>query len=150
MTANEQDWQGPGYRDLVAWRRAIELAANLYAVSAKWPREEMFGLTNQVRRAANSVAANIAEGRGRATNKDFARHCSIAYGSLCEVESHLYLAKRLGYLDEPTLQKLIAETTNVAKPLHGLLNRLNRTLDQEDQRQHRPNAQRPTPNAQTS
>ncbi len=112
---------GRNYRELVAWQRAVDLVEHIYKVTAKWPREEAYGLTNQIRRAAVSVPANIAEGQGRSSRKEFAHHLAIAYGSLCELETHLIIASRLTYIDPPTLDELIVQTTDVAKPLHGLL-----------------------------
>jgi four helix bundle protein len=115
---------GPSYRDLIAWQRAVDLVERIYRVTANWLREEVYGLTNQIRRSAVSVPANIAEGQGRCSRKDFARHLSIAYGSLCEVETHLIVAERLGYIDSNCLDDMISRTTHVARPLHGLIQSL--------------------------
>ena len=113
-----------GYRDLVAWQRAIDLVEQVYRVTNPWLAEERYGLTNQVRRAAVSVPANIAEGQGRSSSKEFAHHLSIAYGSLCEVETHLLIANRLAFIDGPTFDALIERATSVAKPLRGLMRSL--------------------------
>ena len=115
---------GLGYRVLVAWQRAIDLVERVYRVTADWPGSEIYGLTNQVRRAAVSVPANIAEGQGRSSPKEFAHHLSIAYGSLCEVETHLLIAQRLTYINEATFDGMIDQTSNVAKPLRGLIRSL--------------------------
>jgi four helix bundle protein len=115
---------GHSYRELVAWQRAVDLVEQLYRVTADWPKAEIYGLTNQIRRAAVSVPANIAEGQGRSSRKEFRQHLSIAYGSLCEVETHLYIANRLAYIDQGIFQELINQATDVAKPLHGLLRSL--------------------------
>jgi four helix bundle protein len=115
---------GLGYRDLVAWQRAVDLVEHIYRISADWPASELYGLANQVRRAPVSVPANIAEGQGRSSPKEFAHHLSIAYGSLCEVETHLLIANRLTFIDLQTSNELIAQTTNVAKPLRGLMRSL--------------------------
>ena len=112
---------GPSYRDLVAWQRAVDLVEHIYRATARWPREEIYGLINQIRRAAVSVPANIAEGQGRSSRKEFAHHLSIAYGSLCEVETHLIVAERLAYIDANSRDELLHQTTNVARPLHGLM-----------------------------
>lgn len=111
----------PGYRGVVAWQKAMDLAAEVYRVSRAWPKEEVYGLTNQLRRAAVSVPANIAEGKGRGGTTEFARYLAIAYGSLCELETHLYLAQRLAYINESVLDQLNEQTTEVAKLLHGLM-----------------------------
>jgi four helix bundle protein len=91
-----------GFRDLVAWQRAMDLAEGVYHASATWPREEVFGLTAQARKAAVSVMANIAEGQGRTGPREFMHHLSIADGSLSEVEAHLLFAHRLRFLDDTT------------------------------------------------
>jgi four helix bundle protein len=109
---------------LVAWQRAVDLVEHIYRITSAWPVAELYGLANQVRRAAVSVPANIAEGQGRSSPKEFAHHLSIAYGSICEVETHLLIANRLTFIDEQTFDELIAQTTNVAKPLRGLMRSL--------------------------
>jgi four helix bundle protein len=116
--------KGPSYRDLIAWERALDLVENAYRVTRLWPSEELYGLTNQVRRAAMSVPANIAEGQGRIGSRSFEQHLSIAYGSLCEVETHFIIANRLGYIDLETLEQLLSQTTEVARPLRGLMRSL--------------------------
>lgn len=115
---------GLGYRELVAWQRGVDLVERVYRLTAEWPREEIYGLTNQIRRAAVSVPANTAEGQGRSSRKEFAHHLSIAFGSLCEIETHLVIANRLAYIDTPTCDELIVQSTSVAKPLHGLIRSL--------------------------
>ena len=84
--------------ELKVWQVAYQLGLDVYTASQSWPREELFGLTSQVRRAATSVPANIAEGHGRFSNNDFRRFCQIAHGSLCELDTHLRFARDLGYL----------------------------------------------------
>ena len=113
-----------GYRELVAWQRAVDLVERIYRISAAWLREEIYGLTNQTRRAAVSVPANIAEGQGRSSPKEFAHHLSTAYGSLSELGTHLLIAHRLTFIDQTTFDELIDQTTGVAKPLRGLMQRL--------------------------
>ena len=113
-----------GFRDLVAWQRSVDLVEHIYRITGGWPKSEIYGLTNQIRRAAVSVSANIAEGQGRSSRKEFAHHVAIAYGSLCEVETHLIIANRLEYVDTATYDDLIIRTTDVARPLHGLMQSL--------------------------
>ena len=110
-----------GYRDLIAWQKAMDLADAVYDAAERWPAGERFRLTDQVLRAAVSVPSNIAEGNGRGSPADFARHLRIAYGSLCEMETQLYLAQRRRYLGQETLDALIAQTTEVGRLLRGLL-----------------------------
>jgi len=87
------------YRQLDIWQLAHELTLSAYLVSAEFPPEERYGLTSQLRRAAVSVPANIAEGSGRPTQADFARFVGIALGSLSEFDYHVILARDLGYID---------------------------------------------------
>ena len=87
------------YRDLDVWRKAVDLTVECYRLTRSLPRDERFGLSAQIRRAAISVAANIAEGHGRTHRGDYLRHLSIAHGSLTELETHLLIATRLQYVD---------------------------------------------------
>ena len=112
------------YRDLIAWQRAMDLVETVYHVTRAWPKEEMYGLTNQVRRAATSIPANIAEGQGRTGPKELLHHLSIANGSLCEVETFALISRRLGYIDEQACQQLITQTTEVARLIGGLMKSL--------------------------
>ena len=115
--------RGQSYRDLIAWQRAVDLVEVVYRITQEWPKEEQYGLSNQVRRAAVSVPANIAEGQGR-TGKAFGQYLSIAYGSLCEVETHFIVAHRLGFVDAENVDKVLTHTTEVARPLRGLMRRI--------------------------
>jgi four helix bundle protein len=92
-----------GYRDLIAWQKAMVLVTDTYRVTARWPSEERFGLSLQARRAAVSVPANIAEGSGRSGSRHLRNHLSIAHGSLCELETHVLVARDL---DSPRISKL--------------------------------------------
>jgi four helix bundle protein len=98
---------GENYRDLIAWQKAMDLVEGVYRTTRSWPKEELYGLTNQVRRAAVSVPANVAEGQGRRSSQEFPHHVSIAHGSLREVETHLLISRRLGYSDEATCEALM-------------------------------------------
>ena len=86
------------YRDLKVWQRAVDMVEEVYSLSRRLPSEEKFGLTSQLRRAAVSVPANIAEGYARAQRGEYLQHLSIARGSLAEVETLLTLAARLGFM----------------------------------------------------
>ena len=121
-----------GYQDLEVWRKSMELAAECYRVTQRWPRAEVFGLTLQLRRAVVSVPANIAEGRGRRSTKDFLRFLSIAYGSLTEVETYFQLAERLGYLAPPETERLMASAGEIGRMLNGLRASLRSRLKPED------------------
>ncbi len=112
------------YRDLVVWQKAIDFVEAVYLTTRDWPMEERFGLTNQVRRAAVSVPANVAEGQGRGSPRDFLHFCKIATGSLHEAETHLLIAQRLGYLNDQTCEALLNQTAEIGRVLHGLKNSL--------------------------
>jgi four helix bundle protein len=91
------------HRDLRVWQEAMDLVVEMYRITKSYPRDEIYGLVAQTRRAAISIAANIAEGRGRLTTREFLRFLGIANGSLCELQCHLDLGRRLGYLTETDL-----------------------------------------------
>ncbi len=116
------------YQDLEVWQKAMDLAQMIYDVTKKFPREEAYGLTSQIRRAAVSVPSNIAEGQGRSSTKDFLRHLSIAYGSLCEVETQLLLSERLGYVDSTHTHQTTALCQTVGRLLNGLMRSLRAKL----------------------
>ncbi len=117
------------YRDLFAWQEAMDLVESVYRATRDWPKEEMYGLTNQVRRAVISVPANMAEGQGRSSTREFARYLSIAMGSLYEVETYVSVAQRLRYSDALMCDGLLAQTAEVARLTHGLSRRLRETQD---------------------
>ena len=112
------------FRDFVAWQRAIDLAESIYYATYDWPADERFGLTSQVRRAAVSVMANIAEGQGRTGPREFLHHLSVADGSLSEVEAHLIFAHRLQFIDEATLDSLLQHLEQTRGPLRGFIQQL--------------------------
>ncbi len=112
------------YRELIAWQKAMDLVVQTYRVTLGWPRNELYGLTNQVRRASVSVPANIAEGQGRSSTKEFLHHLSIAHGSLREVETHLLISQRLGYTDESTCNVVLSQASEVGRILQGLMKSL--------------------------
>jgi four helix bundle protein len=108
------------YRDLDAWKKAMDLVVECYQNTKKFPKSEIFGLSSQLERAAVSVAANIAEGRSRGHTKEFLQHLSIAYGSLAELETHLQIAERLHYITTDELSELLNKTTLIGKLINGL------------------------------
>jgi four helix bundle protein len=103
------------HKDLDAWKRSLDLVETVYKVTKAFPQEELYGLTNQLRRAAVSIPSNIAEGAARGSKKEFIQFLHIALGSLSEVETQLVIAKRLNYLEDigsiedriETIRKLI-------------------------------------------
>src|SRR5712691_9181742 len=112
------------YRDLIAWQKAMDLVEMVYAATQSWPKEELYGLTSQIRRAVVSIPSNIAEGQGRRSDRDFSRYLSIAYGSLREVETQILIAERLGYAGEPEVSKIMEMSAEVGKLVNGLANSL--------------------------
>jgi four helix bundle protein len=108
------------HHKLRAWQQAVGLVKSVYRASASFPRDELYGITAQMRRAAVSVPANIAEGAARATDREFAHFLVMARGSLSELETHVIVAKELGFLAED--QALREEIDQVFKLVGGLLN----------------------------
>lgn len=108
------------HRDLIAWQKAIELIAQSYELTKTFPSDERFGLTQQLRRAAVSVAANIAEGKGRGTTNEFSRFLTIASGSLTELDTHFVIAQRLGYINQETLSEVAGKIEEVGRIITGL------------------------------
>ena len=112
-------WSG-GPRDLACWRNAMDLVKAVYAVTKQWPADERFGLTSQVRRASVSVPANIAEGHGRFSKREFLHHLSIASGSLREVETLLEVARDAEFLTDLEFSQLMTRAEQTRRPLKGL------------------------------
>ena len=112
------------FRQLQVWDKAHQLTLLIYEVTQDFPREELYGLTSQVRRAAVSVPANIAEGCGKDTEIDLARYMQISMGSASELEYHLLLARDPNYLDETTYQTLSLKTVEVKRMLAPFIKRL--------------------------
>ena len=117
------------YRDLQVWQLGMDLAEKCYQVTRTYPREELFGMVSQIRRAASSVPANIAEGQGRVHTKEFLRHLSIARGSLMELETHLLLSNRVGMLEQTKLDELLAISDRISRMLSGLRKALQKKLE---------------------
>src|SRR5258708_6820308 len=114
------------YQDLIAWQKAMDLVEDVYKASRDFPREEVYALTSQIRRAAVSVPSNIAEGQGRRTTADFLRHLSIAYGSLREVETQILIAQRLKYIIKGKVENVLSRAGEVGRLLNGLMASLER------------------------
>ena len=112
------------YRDLIVWQKAMDLVEDVYKRTRGFPREELYGLTSQLRRAVVSVPSNLAEGQGRNSTKEFLHHLSIAYGSLCEVGTQILIAHRLGFLEGRDVEVLDGLTSEVGRLINGLSNKL--------------------------
>jgi len=112
------------FRDLRVWQQAIELAVEVYRGTEPFPKYELYGLAQQMRRAAVSIASNIAEGKGRRTDKDFRHFLFNARGSLLELETQILIADKLEYLSGKQSNDLRAKATGIGRGLAGLLNSL--------------------------
>lgn len=112
------------YRDLVVWQQAMDLAVSAYALTKTWPRDEVYGLTGQVRRASTSVPSNIAEGYGRETRGAYLQFLRVAQGSLKELETHLLIAQRVGIAADDNVEPLMRQAESVGKMLRLLLRKL--------------------------
>ncbi|MGA9365307.1 MAG: four helix bundle protein [Bacteroidota bacterium] len=113
------------FRDLSVWQKAHALTLAIYKVTKTFPREELFGLTSQMRRSSSSIAANIAEGCGRRTDADFARFLQNAFGSASELEYHITLAGDLGFINGDDTDRLSEDVVEVKKMLAAFLRKLN-------------------------
>lgn len=113
-----------GYRDLTVWQKSVALVPAVYSLVKKLPSEERFALGDQLRRAAVSVPANIAEGQARQHTGEFIQFLSIARGSLAEVETLLIVTERLGYCRSNDLWKISRAISEVRRLLQGLINTL--------------------------
>jgi four helix bundle protein len=110
------------YTELVVWQKAMDFVEAVYQASKLFPRDELFGLTSQVRRAAVSIPSNIAEGQSRRSSKEFLHFLSVARGSLSEVETQLILSRRLGYLPAGELADLESRSAELGRLINGLTN----------------------------
>jgi four helix bundle protein len=111
------------YRDLIAWQKAKTLALNVYRCTRGFPKDEIYGLRSQIRRAAVSVPSNIAEGKGRYSQKEFVQFLYHARGSLLELETQVSIAHDLEYIGLPVFENLESETKELGRILNGLISR---------------------------
>jgi four helix bundle protein len=118
---------GHAYRELRVWQEAVEMAISVYGLTKSFPRDELYGLSSQIRRSAVSVGSNIAEGQGRLSKRDFRHFLSQARGSLFELETQLVIACRLGYVSEPNLQVILKQTGAINAMLSGLMQSMSPT-----------------------
>jgi four helix bundle protein len=133
------------YRKLNVWERAHQLTIDVYLVTRSFPREELYGLTSQTRRAASSIPANIAEGYGRGGDTELARFLTIAIGSANELDYHLLLARDLGYLPPSDFDRLAEEAQGVARMLSAFITRIRQPTDAKEPVS---NGQKPTAKSQ--
>ena len=117
------------YQELEIWQRGMELAERIYQLTKAFPVQEQYGMTSQMRRAAVSIPANIAEGWGRTGTKEFQRFLQIALGSLRELETHLMLSQRVGLSQEAQVKPLLEITTILGKQILSLMRSLERRME---------------------
>jgi len=122
------------YKDLVAWQKVRSLVRSIYEATRSFPAEERFGLTQQLRRAAVSVPSNIAEGYGRGSLRDYIRFLQMARGSLYEIETQLYLAQDMGYLEPGVAVSITDRCAECVRILQGLISALNAKTPREGSR----------------
>ncbi|MDP4219372.1 MAG: four helix bundle protein [Bacteroidota bacterium] len=114
------------FNDLKVWQLGVKLSVEVYSATKNYPKEEVFGLANQSRRAAVSIPSNIAEGQGRGTTKDFIHFLKIARGSLGELETQLFIAHELHYIESSVFSNLCQLLSEEGRMLQGLINALER------------------------
>ena len=114
------------YKDLKVWQKSYELCLEIYRITAKFPKEEIYGLTSQIRRSVVSIPSNIAEGYGRKTTLDYIRMLYISYGSVCELETQILLAGDLGFIEKDEMGKLKKDIAEIERMLKALIKSLER------------------------
>lgn len=114
------------YVDLIAWQKSMSLVTAIYRATSPFPREELYGLTSQLRRAAISIPSNIAEGQARYSHAEFHHFLRNAKGSLAELETQIRIARNLEYLDEKRTQALLQATAELGRILNALLDSVKR------------------------
>ncbi len=112
--------RGNSYRDLEVWKKSMDVVVQCYETTRSFPSSEQYGLTGQIQRAAVSVPANIAEGQARQHRKEFLHHLSIAHGSLAELETHIEIARRVGYMGDTVAHRFFGQTEEVGRMINGL------------------------------
>jgi four helix bundle protein len=115
---------GSSFRDLRVWQEAMQLTSDIYRSTAALPKHELYGLSQQIRRAAVSVPSNIAEGKGHHSDREFAHFLFHARGSLLELQTQLLIAEDLQYLSKEEAQRLLSRAESVGRALSGLINSL--------------------------
>ncbi len=109
------------YRDLVAWNKAVELVTDIYRLTKRFPKDEIFGLISQLRRSAVSIPSNIAEGQGRLSKKEFRQFLGQARGSLSELETQIIISRNLKYLEEQEADQFLNKAAEIGRVLNGLI-----------------------------
>ncbi|MCB1221519.1 MAG: four helix bundle protein [Planctomycetales bacterium] len=112
------------YKDLIVWQLAMDFVAEIYRLTGSFPRDEMYGMTSQIRRAAVSIPANIAEGNGRASRRDYAHFVSIALASAREIETLLLISRGLGFISSGHAEELDSKLDEIARMLFSMHRKL--------------------------
>jgi len=112
------------YRELIVWQKAMDLVELVYQATKAFPKEELYGLTNQVRRAAVSIPSNIAEGQARQSTAEFKNFLSIAQGSRAEVETQIMIAQRLHYISQQQTDQILALSEEIKRMMYSLTAKL--------------------------
>jgi len=113
------------YRDLIVWKKAMELTVCIYGLTQSFPKQEIYGLSSQMRRASVSIASNIAEGRGRLNPAEFRQFLAMAQGSIYELETQLLIANSLGFARAEAIKQAESIATEVSKMLGAFIQKLN-------------------------
>ena len=112
------------FKELKVWQKAYKLCLEIYSITTKFPKEERYGLTSQIKRSVVSIPSNIAEGYGRKTTVDYVRLLYISYGSVCELETQILLAGDLGFIEKGELSSLIKDIAEIERMLKALIKSL--------------------------
>ena len=121
------------HKDLRVWQQSIEMVTSIYKMTMTFPKDEIFGLVSQMRRAAVSVPSNIAEGYARGTDNEKLHFLRISSGSMSEIETQLMLSLKLGYIGQETYSELSEQITSVWKQLNALISSIKKRLSPQDQ-----------------
>ncbi|MEO8638259.1 MAG: four helix bundle protein [Candidatus Taylorbacteria bacterium] len=124
----EKEYKINSCKDLIVWQKSLKLSVIAYHLTKKFPREEMYGLTSQIRRAAVSIPSNIAEGRNRNTKKDFIQFLKISFGSTAEIETQMEIASELQYITSNELADVLNTISEITRMLHALCRKLSSSL----------------------
>jgi len=116
------------FRDLLIWQKAMQLVTNSYSLTATFPKDELFGLTSQLRRCSISIPSNISEGFGRGTNKDYHRFLTISLGSLFEFQTQIEIASNLKYISESDFNKIYEDSRELERMMSSFIKKVKSTL----------------------
>ena len=116
------------HKNLDVWQKSMDFVTEIYSLTKRFPKEEMYGLSSQMRRAAVSIPSNIAEGRAKRTTREFIRFVNISFGSASELETQILIARNLGYVNENEIENTMSHLNEISKMLYKLLVGLEKKL----------------------